>query len=880
MKSLYRIGIAVITLMMTAIGTSAQDNPVILQLAVPLFVEDFLQPVVDEYEAANPGIVIQMVPYQAFGMPVSNSDDPEEYQDNLVEYFTSADILVIDPGLTSEATRAGYLLDLVPVIRSDPSFMAEDFHNSLLQSFEWDGGLWGLPISTSFVYVSYIPEAFDAMGLAYPTDRWTLADLDFAARTLTQYNADGSIAMPGLAVLGNQNRATLFASLAGQPVYSQSTFPNDPDLTNPQLETLLDQWLLMIEDGLFQIPDGIDNDDIPITIGTGGFGGRPGGGGNFNNQDDPERATALLPGGRAGLDINGYGISSGTQYPEEAYNFMRFLIEHPTAVTASLGNIPALKSVETGNGGNQGGGPGGDGPGGALANAASVPDELVPLVDIALERGMPLAEIRYADSIVDALNLMQSEGYDARTALDEAQAEALNRVLVADNRAMTTTISVAEPKPLVQLVEGEIALNFAVLAGGRGSFAQLEQWQTAADEFAATDPAVGIVRVEAENPFGFNEITQTYDCFYSSTNEVPDADLSLLLNFDPLFSVDPAFDPNDFVAGILEQVSVNNQTWALPVQISPLVMRFDYDIYNAAGVNPPQGAWTVSEFEDAIRNLEFVMTEDEAPVVLNASGQSALLALITAYGGLPFDTRTDPVTVNFTDPNTVNAIQQVLDLAYAGYISYAAGGGPGGGFGGGNQTPDSVALYSNVLNAFVGGGQNQAQNTDGFVPFPRGNQYNAVPFDLGTAYISANTQQAEACYRFIIHISQSDDLFQSMPTRYSMIYSPDLAASRGEQQVSFFDAMASLMNDPNTIMVPTNINVGTFGMTNWLLDVFDAYLADAVVDLAAELAQAEQITRDYLICVDALPPFDPGQGNPQEFRQQILDCQASVDTGF
>jgi hypothetical protein len=61
----------------------------------------------------------------------------------------------------------------------------------------------------------------------------------------------------------------------------------------------------------------------------------------------------------------------------------------------------------------------------------------------------------------------------------------------------------------------------------------------------------------------------------------------------------------------------------------------------------------------------------------DALRESAMLTLIAAYGGLPLDTRTDPPTVNFSDPATVNALQQVLDLVKNGYISYAAGG-PGG----------------------------------------------------------------------------------------------------------------------------------------------------------------------------------------------------------
>ena len=138
------------------------------------------------------------------------------------------------------------------------------------------GGQWALPISTSFVVLSYIPEAFDAAGLAYPSASWTLDDLDNAARTLTQYNADGSIAMPGLTVqgFGGGSVAPLFLSLLGQGVYSDAAFPSSPDFSSPQLETYLDTWLQMVNDGLLDIPEGVDNANIPMILGT-PFGGGP-----------------------------------------------------------------------------------------------------------------------------------------------------------------------------------------------------------------------------------------------------------------------------------------------------------------------------------------------------------------------------------------------------------------------------------------------------------------------------------------------------------------------------------------------------------------------------------------------------------------------------
>ncbi len=862
----------IVILSATMIGPArAQDGGPVLQVTAPFFAEDILLPVLEQYEADNPGVQVQLVTYQGFGMPVEDSDDPEAYLDNLAAYFSSADVLLVDSGLTPEATRANYVLDLSPLTQSDPSYNEANFHPALLRSFQWDGGQWALPISTSFVVISYIPEAFDAAGLAYPSASWTLADLDNAARTLTQYNADGSIAMPGLTVqgFGGGSIAPLFLSLLGQGVYSEAAFPNNPDFSNPQLETYLDTWLQMVNDGLLNVPEGVDNDDIPMTLGTPfGFGGGP-----FGGQDETERATALLPGGRAGLNVSGYAVSRGTLYPEAAYDLITYLINNPAAVTVSLGTVPAVQGLDTSEAGGPGGGPG------FFANAL-VPEELEPLIPDALAQGIPLAESRFSDGIDAALSLMEDEGLDARSALDQAWSDISARLTAADARATAAPITVAEPEAAPQLAAGEISLNFAILGGGGpgGGFAVQEQWQTAADAFAADDPEVGFITLDTANQNQLEEVTQNFDCFYANTNLVPDADLAQLLNLDPFISTDSSLDPDDFIRDVFDQVQANNQTWALPLQLSPLVLRFDYDIYNVAGVTPPQGSWTVAEFEDSVRQIKVVLEEGQTPVELNVAAQSSFVALIAAYGGLPFDTRTDPPTVNFTDPATMDAIQQVLDLVADGYISYTTGPGGGGAFLA--QADDSIPIYSNALIAFGFGGNNAPPpNTDGIVTFPRGAQFNAVPVNLGTAYISATTRHAEACYRFIVSLSGPTDLFQSMPARRSVMNSPELLAARGAETVALFNALADLMEQPTTILVPTNINAGNFGMTNWLFAVFDRYIAGEVVDLEAELRAAEQTTRDYLVCLAAIPPLDPAEGNPQTFFEQVQACQTAVDPG-
>lgn len=859
-----------------ALSVSAQDPTITLQLTLNGFSEDVLETAVAEYESLNPDIKVQLNPNQGFGSPVGYSDDATEYQDDLTTYFSTADVLLIDSELNSEATRAGYVLDLSPLIQSDPNFNFGDYHASMLNSFQWDGGQWAIPISGDFIVMTYHPEAFDAAGLAYPAEWWTIYDLDLAVRDLTQYDAEGVITMPGINLQGFNNNVTirnLFVSMLGHGVVDETAFPAEPDFSDPLLAEYMDVWHTMIVDGLFEQPDDDDfeEDDIAIQIGNPqqNFGGFGGGGGN--NEAMTTVAT-LLPGGYAGSSVSGYAISSGTQYPQEAYDLIMHLSNDPNVVNITAGTTPAKILLDTSTAED-------DGPGFGFFGG-SVVEEMEPLLDTALVQAIPIAQMRYAQGITQALDLMESDELDAQTALIDITAQIQDRVVIADDRAQTTSIIVQDPLPEIVLSEGEIVLNFAVLGGGGGG-AAVALWEQLADEFVASDPEVGIVNIEQEFPLDLATVAENYQCFYSSTNQVANIDISTVLSLDPLIFADPNYDPNDYVGGVLEQVQLNSQTYALPLQIAPVVLRYNEDILNQVGVFAPTEMWTVSEFEDTLQQLLFGVEEGQAPMELNSSSQTSVLALIAVYGGIPFDTRTDPITIDFTSPETVNAIQQFLSLADEGKIEFSTGGGFGGGGGGQNA---GVPLYSGILNAIpfgFGGGGGGGNNQAGIVTFPQGFDYNVAAFDIATAYISATAQYPEACYRFISFAAQATNIFDSMPARHSLINSPSLQQEQGEATVAFYQSMATLIEQSNTIVLPANIDFtsGAFGVTTWLFQVFESYLNDEVIDLEADLAQAQQTTQDYLTCVQAIPPIDVAAGiEPQDFFGEIQACQAAVNT--
>src|SRR5204862_1737946 len=134
--------------------------------------------------------------------------------------------------------------------KQDKSLNSDDFYPAIWQSFQWDNGLWALPTGAQALVLSYNPAAFDKAGLAYPNEQWTLDDLVNAIRKLAQKDADGKVTVHGIDVFPGFSDLALFRSLLSEGLYDNSTLPNTPQLDKPAVETLLDTWFKLDQEGL------------------------------------------------------------------------------------------------------------------------------------------------------------------------------------------------------------------------------------------------------------------------------------------------------------------------------------------------------------------------------------------------------------------------------------------------------------------------------------------------------------------------------------------------------------------------------------------------------------------------------------------------------
>ncbi|MFN8372494.1 MAG: extracellular solute-binding protein [Anaerolineae bacterium] len=196
------------------------------------------------------------------------------------------------------------------------------FHAAMLRSFQWDGGLWGLPVGGTPQVLIYDRSAFDAAALTYPDATWTFEQFENAVRALTQLDSSGIVTRPGFAASGAP--ALMLRALLGRGVYS------DPPLfTDPALIDLLTRW-----SELYRV-NYITHESVPAPLRLGTI--------NDLASSAPEQntlAAALLPGKQAGLTVGGLAVSAGSANPELAFELAKYLSIHEQAASRMFYAIP------------------------------------------------------------------------------------------------------------------------------------------------------------------------------------------------------------------------------------------------------------------------------------------------------------------------------------------------------------------------------------------------------------------------------------------------------------------------------------------------------------------------------------------------------------
>lgn len=816
----------------------AQDNRTAISITVPQFSKSIYEDLIQQFEAENPDIRVHLIPVDEFQEPLDLSD--QKYFEKAQALVSQADVLLLtSDDISLELTRAGFLLDLNPIIGSDPTLNVQDFPTKVWEGFQWDGGFWALPVGVNTYLLKYDPATFDQLGLPYPDENWTLADFENAMRSLLQIDANNQITRAGLTVYRNTDEQALLGSLLSGSLVDINSIPLQPQLTShTELASLISTWSQLKQARLTE--SSATFEDGPLTILDTKYGLF------FSDNPNSSFAFAPFPNYHAPLHLRGFAISGGTQHPDAAYRLISFLSQQAGVASSGFDTLPARQSQW-----------GGD---------TSYSPEAMALIQTTINNGQTPAQNHFRTAITKILSEV-ANNVPVQTAIENAQQAILSRLTQAEQHKQSTTITIVPIPEAVTLQTGEVQLRFGVWTF-ETQLPNQDAWDRALGEFVNGEPGIGDVALDTTTAFDVQELTERYDCFYTPFNLVQESNLARLRSIDPLMASDASVNPSDFLPGVLVRVQRNNQTWALPIDISPDVITFDRDALQTANLPDPDPAWTTGDFETYLRTLQQADPES-GKLSFFTGDNSGLLTLIGAYGGQPIDYGSNPPVIQFTDPATVQAIQQVLDLVRSGLIAY---GNDENGF---TLTTLAVDSLSNARFFLTESGDFNI----GIVPFPRGGQQSAVAYSVGAAYISADSPHVDACYRLISSISANPELVTDMPARSSVLNNPQMSLVQDPGLVQMYQTIAETLQQPDVLIFQSQGGFDIGGLFDfiWLDKAFKSYIQNGG-DLNQLLTDAGQLTQEFFSCKQGID-FSAGitEDNADQLFDQLRDCATRID---
>lgn len=301
--------------------------------------------IVAEFETANPDIKVKV-----------EISDWDNYWDKLRVQTVGGnppDVFAMDGPLYPDWQSRGALLDLSPYLKAEPQTL-DGFFPGPLKAYQLSAGTFGLPRDFQTIVLYYNKAMFDAAGLAYPDDNWTLDDLRKAAKTLTiDKDGDGHVDQWGIST-----ELLDMEPVWGPVVYAYGGAPLNEDNTRTTLADgpAKDAWhylaALALEDHSVMSHEDLESygqDGFNAGVAAMTFSGHwvvPGYSALAFDWDVAPFPKG--PAGRATL-VNSAGIvaSSATKNPDAAWKFIKFVVSKAgQSELTSLGfAIPVIKSV-------------------------------------------------------------------------------------------------------------------------------------------------------------------------------------------------------------------------------------------------------------------------------------------------------------------------------------------------------------------------------------------------------------------------------------------------------------------------------------------------------------------------------------------------------
>jgi ABC-type glycerol-3-phosphate transport system substrate-binding protein len=859
----------------------AQDGPVTITFGIVEFQRQTYEPIVQAFNEENADITVQIVSLdKVFGF---GSDEQADFEHIMGQVVRAADTAMPLVPVRPEDLDQGYLQDLQPLMDADATFDHDDFYSSALAE-EADGGVYLLPHTLPVAVLSYNKDMWTASGLAAPDPDWTYEEMIGAAEQIAQKQGD-TVEVYGLAD-GSSGIIPLIFEMQQAGVDVFSTPLETLRLDTPEVETALEQVAAQGESGAVYIPSAesgvvtFGSQDVDKLIRNQQVGmwlpnllDRQG------NDEQPAFAIGTVP-FPSGPTPNfffgspqGYVMSSGTQYPQQAWRWLSFLskqeLDQPFFQQEGvITRIPARKSLAE-----------------RMGYWSELDEETAAVIRETLERrsdtmppGFTSNFGTVVQALMNALGTVASGGKDTTTALQEAQEKVTDQLakmeLTPEPTPDDSPIVVATPEPLTTPQAGAEEVTFAALP-----WPNADDIRRKAKEFNQEydDIVVSITNIQMQPEIPeFADVAQQSDCFYWFGK--PDTDhLDAVRDIRPLLDADAAFAVEDYPPAFLQSLQEGTALYGLPYAVDLRTLAYHKEAFEAAGLAEPTIDWTVEDLLNAVQQLDSGEGSERQYGFVSMNHLQDILFFMDRMGASYMQGSEAEPQPNFTDPAVIEAVQFYIDMlqeyspheALSGYMRDA-------GF---HSEPFQLAqngrvgLWLSIGGFFSFGVGDNTDFTVGVAPPPLGGDGVSPSYvNVRGFYIAANTEHADTCWTWMKYLSEDATLAQnSFPARLSVARSPEVVEKMEPGQAEAYESYITALERPapeNPNTLPDQEKFDPF----WFFRAVDRALQGG--NLEQELADAQQLTEQFLACVQAgeeasacAPQVDPnyqGYNTPEE----------------
>lgn len=379
-------------------------EPVKLRFAYMENAADYA-PLADAFHKENPHITVELVPVPLAGNSVRS----------LATYASQADAIRL-PSMVIQEEVAQVLLPLDTMISADLEFPQAELFPNTLESLRLDGKQVAIPAGINPYVFFYNTERFAAAGVQPPTANWTIEDFVNIAMSMNSPDKTGGVTF-GFCTYPTFMDSIMFSYLFGGGILDDLYQPTMPTLNDPANVEALGWYSSLLTDFQLLPPDPLSARAVGMFIAQGNcaFWMDTLNRGAFGRFGDVKAEPLPLPAYNAAFNVaelDAYAVIAASAHPEEAYQWITFLMQQQEASGSLIPPVQALATdpeytarVSTG----------------AAGVAQSIGDHTV-MLGLEMYRDSRMGPV--IELYARAAEQVMMEQVDAQTALDQAQIEA------------------------------------------------------------------------------------------------------------------------------------------------------------------------------------------------------------------------------------------------------------------------------------------------------------------------------------------------------------------------------------------------------------------------------------------------------------------------